>query len=75
MMPQRAIRALSDAAAQHVSWHAKIFDRARKRERIRRNDADVALEVDERALVERLRIDIVELMFVKILNSVEQRMS
>src|SRR5262249_7796941 len=32
-------------------------DRARERERIRRDDADVALDVDERVRIERFRID------------------
>jgi len=44
MIPQRA-------------WDAEEFDRAREREGIRRDDADVGIDVNEAARIERLRVD------------------
>src|SRR6185312_12362528 len=49
--------ALPETNREHIARNPEILDGARQRERIRRNDADVAGEVDERLLVEVLRID------------------
>ena len=51
------VRRFSQADRQHVARNAKVFDGARKRERIRRDDANIAFQVDERIGVERLWID------------------
>jgi hypothetical protein len=48
---------LAQADGQHAARDAEVFDRARQREGIRRDDADVAVDVDEGILVEVLRID------------------
>jgi hypothetical protein len=42
---------------EDVSWYTKILNRARQRERIRWNDADVTLLVHKTRFIERLRID------------------
>src|SRR6202011_218978 len=47
----------SETYGPNAARYAKEFDSARQRERIRRNDAHRALEVDERFFVETLRID------------------
>ena len=57
MMPQRAYVRFSEADREHVARNAEVLDRARQRERVGRNDADVAVEIDEGARVERLGID------------------
>src|SRR5918993_2054056 len=51
------VRRLSKADRQYVARNTKIFDGARQSERIGRNDADIALQVDERIGIERLRVD------------------
>src|SRR5580765_7554796 len=42
---------------QYVAWNAEVLHRARQRERIRRNDADIALEIDEGFFIEIFWID------------------
>src|ERR1700754_130638 len=51
------IRALAEADREHLARNAEVLNGACQGERIRRDDADVRLDVDEAALVERLRID------------------
>src|SRR5438132_9427195 len=51
------VRRFAEAQDQHIARYAEIFDGPRKRERVRRNDADVAAEIDEIFLVELLRVD------------------
>src|SRR5262249_48185133 len=48
---------LAEADRQHVAWNPKVLDRPRQRERVRRDDADLGLDVDERAWIEALGID------------------
>src|SRR5690606_3174305 len=50
------VGALAQADGQHIARDAEVFHRARQGEGIRRNDADVALDVDEALLVEVLGI-------------------
>jgi hypothetical protein len=49
--------ALPEAHHEHVPRYPEVLDGAGERERVRRDDADVAREVDERSGVEALRID------------------
>src|SRR4029077_4039655 len=51
------VRRFSDCYGQNAARNPEEFHGARQRERIRRNDAHRALEIDERFLVETLRID------------------
>src|SRR5471032_279001 len=55
--PAARIGGLAEANRQARARNPEILDRPRKREGVRRDDADVALEVDERFLVEILRVD------------------
>src|SRR6266436_3291382 len=48
---------LADANHQHVTWNAEILDRAREREGIGWDDANIGIAVDEAVLVEILWID------------------
>ena len=49
--------AFSQTNSQHGARNPEILHRARERERIRRDDADRALEIHEGLLVEALRVD------------------
>src|SRR5690606_647926 len=51
------IGALAQANRQHAARNTEVFDRARQREGVRRNDANIALEIHERLLVELLGVD------------------
>src|SRR5690606_23677982 len=51
------VGALAQADREHVARDAEVLDRARQRKGVGRDDAHVALEVDERLLVERLGVD------------------
>src|SRR5271157_2538854 len=51
------ISGLTDADGQHVAWDPEVLDRARQGKRVGRNDGDIGLHADERALVELLGID------------------
>ena len=55
--PAARVGALAEADDQRRARDAEILHRARERERVRRNDADVRMHVDETLLVERLRVD------------------
>jgi hypothetical protein len=55
--PAARIGRFAEAHRQHVTRDAEILDRPGKRERIRRDDADLAREVHERTAVKILRID------------------
>src|SRR5687768_6365321 len=55
--PAARVGALPEADREHVARDPEQLDRARERERVRRDDADLALEVYEAARVEVLRID------------------
>ena len=57
MIPQRAIRGFADAHDQHVARDFDVLDRLGQGEAVRRDEAVVALHVDERPRVEVLRID------------------
>ena len=48
---------LADAQGQHVAGNPEIFDGARQGEGVRRNNATVALDVDEAPLIECLGVD------------------
>jgi hypothetical protein len=69
------IGALAQADGQHVARNAEVFDGAGQGEGVRRDDADVALDVDEAAGIEVFRVDVAELMLVNTLNSSAQRTS
>src|SRR5262249_49118905 len=51
------VRAFPQANRQHAPRNPEVLDRARQGERVRRDDADVRLDIDEALLVELLRID------------------
>src|SRR6185312_380290 len=51
------VSAFAEADRQHVAGDAEVFDGARQRERVRRDDAAVAVEVHEVARIEILGID------------------
>ncbi len=51
------VGALAQADGQDVARDAEVLDGARQGEGVRRDDADVAVDVDEAFLVEVLRID------------------
>ena len=46
------VGAFPEADGQNVAWNAEVLDRARQRERVRWNDADITLEINKRVLVE-----------------------
>jgi hypothetical protein len=48
---------LAQADRQHVARNAEVLDGAGQRERVRRDDADVAFDVDEGIRIEVLRVD------------------
>src|SRR5215831_135731 len=51
------VRRLAEADREHVPWDTEVLHGPGEREGVGGDDADVALEVDERLLVERLRVD------------------
>lgn len=51
------VGAFTEADREDLARDAEILDGTRQRERVRRNDADVGLHVDEAALVEGLGVD------------------
>jgi hypothetical protein len=55
--PATRISGFAQTHGQDAARNAEILHRASQRERIRRDDADIALEVDKRLLVKVLRID------------------
>src|SRR6516165_12508237 len=55
--PATRVRAFSDRYDEHITRDTEVFHRARQREGVRRNDADIRSHVDEALLVESLGID------------------
>ena len=51
------IGALAQADGQHVARDAKELDRARQGKGVRRDDADIAFDVDKALLIEVLRVN------------------
>src|SRR5690606_6058627 len=51
------IGALAQADGQHVTRNTEVFDGTGQGKGVRRNDANVALDVDEALLIEILRVD------------------
>ena len=69
------VSAFAETDREHVAWDAKVFDCARERETVRRNNYRIAFEVDEIFSSNSFGSTMVLLMFVKSLNSSAQRMS
>src|SRR3954447_7467874 len=55
--PAARVGRLAEAHGEDVARDAEVLDRARQRERVRRDDALIGDDVDERFRIERLRID------------------
>src|SRR5688572_11118369 len=55
--PASRVRGLAHGYRHDVTWNTEVFDRAGEREGVRWDDADVALELDERLRIEALGID------------------
>ena len=63
------VGAFAQADGEHVARDAEVFDRARQREAVGRDDADIALEIDKALLVKILGVDDGGVDVGKILNS------
>src|SRR5580658_9888693 len=49
--------AFADRDDEDVAGNSEVLDRARQRKRVGRDDADIAVEIDEALLIEGLRVD------------------
>ena len=47
----------AEADRQDISRDTEVFDRARQRERVWRDDADIGIDIDKTFVVEIFRID------------------
>ena len=55
--PAPGVGTLAQADREHIARNAEVLDGARERETVGRNDADIALDIDETLFVEILRVD------------------